>query len=370
MTDVGYQHQEEAPAVLPVLLPALLALAAEAALLWALGTGAAPVPHIVAGHLAVAAVLAAWTWLRVRAGRDARLHIWLAWSTLASGPLGSGSTLALVVLLPWFGRSARPFDEWYADLFPDETDDASNRLYERIVTGREEAVADTSSLSSLTDILLTGSTRAKQSVVALLARRFRSDFAPALAMALADPEPTVRVQAATAAAAIEERYHNRKTELEETVRARPEDGALWLALAQHLDDYAYAGVLDADRQTQTMADAQAAYGRAEALGAGDPAAIRLTRGRLLLRTGEIAAAEALLATLVETAEDPRAAMWHAECLFRLGRFADLRRQLDHPKLAELSLDPRHADLGAAINLWQIGELLGAGDLLADPVEAT
>lgn len=342
----------------PVLAPALVALAAEAWLALQLGGHAVPGLYLIAGHLAVSGALAAYCWLRVRRGQDIRLDALLAWGTLVSGPLGPATVLAIAALAPWFARTARPFDDWYADLFPEDIQDASDRLYERIVSGREEAVIDATSLSSLTDILLTGSTRTKQSVVALLARRFRADFAPALAMALSDPEPTVRVQAATAAATIEERYHNRRMELEDVTRVRPDDAAAWLSLARHLDDYAYAGVLDPDRQGQTMQDALTAYERAEAKGAPGTDAIRLARGRLLLRIGDFARAETLLAEQTDHASDPRAAIWRAECLFRLGRFDELRRHLDHPALAELSLDPRHADLGPAINLWQIGELLG------------
>jgi len=359
--------QEQPLRVAPMLIPGVLALAAETALAYALVEQSAPALQVVAGHAVVSALLVAAAWYRIRRGRDARLDTLLAWTTMVTGPLGPASVLAIAALMPWFARSARPFDEWYADLFPDEDQDASDRLYERIVTGREEAVVDTSSLSSLTDMLLTGSTPTKQAVVALLARRFRSDFAPALAMALSDPEPTVRVQAATAAATIEERYHNRRVEIEDTTRALPQDAKTWLTLARHLDDYAYAGVLDPDRQLQTMQDAQAAYERAETLGADDPSAIKLARGRLLLRIGKIEEAETLLASVIGTVDDPRAAMWQAECLFRLRRFNDLRRHLDHPDLAELALDPRHAALGPAINLWHIGELLDLEPVSADGV---
>ena len=194
---------EEAPAVAPVLVMSVIALAAETALVAILIKGSLPIPVLLAAHVCFVALLVAWTWLAVARGADARLYAWLTWMTLVTGPLGPLSAFALAVLTYWFGRSARPFEEWYASLFPDETQDASDRLYERIVTGREEAISDASSLSSLTDVLLTGSTSAKQAVVALLARRFRSYFAPALTMALSDPEPSVRVQAATASVAIE-----------------------------------------------------------------------------------------------------------------------------------------------------------------------
>ncbi|MEQ8395815.1 tetratricopeptide repeat protein [Thalassobaculum sp.] len=361
MADQATGPVEEAPRIVPALLVSIIMFAAEAALAAILVKGSLPVQVILAAHVVFVLLLVAWTWIAIVRDRDARLYAWLTWMTLVAGPLGPLSAIVLAVLTYWFGRSARPFDEWYASLFPDEDQDASDRLYERIVSGREEAVSDASSLSSLTDVLLTGTTSAKQSVVALLARRFRSDFAPALAMALSDPEPSVRVQAATAAVTIEERYHNKRVELEEATNANPKDAEGWLTLARHLDEYAYAGVLDADRQNQTMQEALAAYNRADRQGAGDPMVNRLTCGRLLLRLNELEEAEALLAGLVDTAPDPRVSMWHAECLFRLRRFDDLRKRLDDPRLAELSIDPKHVELGPVINLWQIAELLG-GDL--------
>ena len=333
-----------------------IALASEAMLVWAVFEGWIGWPAALAMHLGFSLCLGLFAFLQNRRGRDTRLQCWLAWFTLTLGPAGPVATALLAVLTLLFTRSARPFDEWYEALFPDDDESRSELLYRRLLSGREDAVAE-GSVNSLTDVLFTGTTRAKQAVVALLARRFRGEFAPALQMALSDPEASIRVQAATAASTIEERYHATRLELEEMVRAAPEDSGALLSLARHLDDYAYAGILDSDRQRSVMADALAAYSAANRrLGARED--VDLAIGRLMLRLDMIEEADLHLSALSMRYDDPRPALWHAECLFRLRRFDDLRRVLDDPKLAQLGLREEYTGVNPVINLWQISALAG------------
>lgn len=339
-----------------------VAQAVEAGLLWAVIDGRTDWPEALAGHVGFSALLAVFAVWRARRGRDTRLLSWLAWMTLTLGPAGPLATALLALMILLFTRSARPFDEWYESLFPDDNETRSELLYRRLLAGREDAIAE-GSVSSLTDVLFTGTTRAKQAVVALLARRFRSEFAPALQMALADPEASIRVQAATAASAIEERYHARRLELEDTARAAPQDAEARLALAKHLDEYAYAGVLDDDRQQAVMHDALDAYRAANRL-LGAREDVDLALGRLMLRLDMIEEAEMHLSALSIRYEDPRPLLWHAECLFRLRRFDDLRRIVDEPKLAQLALSEAYAGVNPVVNLWQISALTGV-----DPREA-
>ena len=333
-----------------------VALAAEAALAWAVYEGRVDWPAAVAAHLGFSLMLGLFAVWQGRRGRDTRLLCWLAWFTLTLGPAGPVATALLTILTLIFTRSARPFDEWYDAPFPDDEESRSELLYRRLLSGREDAVAE-GSVNSLTDVLFTGTTRAKQAVVALLARRFRSEFAPALQMALSDPEASIRVQAATAASTIEERYHATRLDLEETVRAAPEDSGAILSLARHLDDYAYAGILDSDRQRGVMADALKAYRAANRrLGARED--VDLAIGRLMLRLDMIEEAELHLSALSMRYDDPRPALWHAECLFRLRRYDDLRLILDDPKLAQLGLREEYTGVNPTINLWQVSALAG------------
>jgi tetratricopeptide (TPR) repeat protein len=291
--------------------------------------------------------------------------------------MGPPATLILLTLTDAFGRVAKPFDEWYSALFPEDEQNASERLYRRLMSGREDAIAE-GSVNSLTDVLFTGNTRSKQAVVALLARRFRSDFAPALQMALNDPEASIRVQAATAASAIEERFHARRVELEDAARRRWDDRAASLRLARHLDEYAYAGVLDLDRQLAIMTAALEAYRSARSMehdrDGGENAQdeeIDVAIGRLLLRLDRIDEAAEHLEKLEETSQDPRPTLWHAECLYRLRRFDELRRRIHDPRLSELAMSDSFGNVNPMLNLWQISALSDlASDLKGDLADTT
>ena len=345
-------------------LETIVAQAVEIALLWAVLGGQIDWPTALAGHVVFCVILGVYTLLWARRDRDVRLLSWLTWLTLTLGPAGPLATGLLALMTAVFTRAARPFDEWYDALFPDDQETRSEVLYRRLLEGREDAVVE-GSVNSLTDVLFTGTTRAKQAVVALLARRFRSEFAPALQMALSDPEASIRVQAATAASTIEERYHATRLELEDAVRDAPESADALLDLARHLDDYAYAGVLDEDRQRAVMADALSAYRSANRrLGARED--VDLAIGRLMLRLDLIEEAELHLSALSLRYEDPRPMLWHAECLFRLRRFDELRRVLDDPKLAQLGLREEYTGVNPMINLWQVSGLAGLPPLEAAP----
>ena len=341
------------------LLPCVLVLAAEACLSWGfLVAGWFPHWGLAIGlHVLVCAALAAWTMVRGRQGADVRALAWLFWMTLTLGPAGPVAAMILLALIAGFNRTARPFDEWYRSLFPDDEENVSERLYHRLITGREDALVE-GSVTSLTDVLATGNTRAKQAVVALLARRFRADFAPALRMALNDREASIRVQAATAAATIDERYHARRLALEAASEMPGAGPEAVLELARHLDEYGFSGVLDADRQRLVMTDALAAYRKARESIDTASSDIDISIGRLLLRLDRLEEAERFLASADRSAGDTRPALWRAECLYRLRRFSELRECMDDERLSELALDETQSEIGPVINLWQIARFSG------------
>ena len=80
----------------------------------------------------------------------------------------------------------------------------SKRPYDSIVAGRE--LSGRSAWRSFRDILALGSFEDKQAALAILTRRFTPPLAPALRLALNDPDAAIRVQAATAAARIEDLF--------------------------------------------------------------------------------------------------------------------------------------------------------------------
>ena len=272
-------------------------------------------------HLALCGLVGLWVRGLARRGRDLRLAGLLLVTMVPLGPVGAACTVVTAAMLVLFGRYATGFQDWYLSLFPDSETGPARELYELIVTGRENA--HLAAGDSFTDVMWIGSPQQKQAVIALVARHFRPAFTPALKAGLADADPSVRVQAATATARVEHEFNERWLALDHAARDRAEDPDALAALARHLDDYAFCGLLDANREAEIREKALEGYRRSLEL-APDDDGIRLDLGRLLLRCGLAAEAAARLEPLVDRTPDRRILYWYAESLFRLSRFAELR----------------------------------------------
>ncbi|MBP2315775.1 tetratricopeptide repeat protein [Azospirillum soli] len=307
-----------------LLLVSLLALGAEAGAA-ALAFGMLPVPSgaygAIAVHLVTLIALAWWVRSRARRELDLRLAGLLLVTTPFLGPLGPGCTLMTTALHAIFHRYATGFQEWYLSLFPESQAEPAQELYELIVSGRE--TAHLAAGESFTDVMSVGTPPQKQAVIALVARHFRPAFTPALKAGLADADPSVRVQAATATARVEHEFNERWLMLDHAAQSNPQDVATRYALARHLDDYAFCGLLDSNREQEIRDKALNGYRRCLEL-APDDDEIRHDLGRLLLRCGLVEEAASTLEPLIDRAGDRRILFWYAESLFRLHRYADLR----------------------------------------------
>ena len=301
----------------------LLALAAEAGLTLALADGVLPGDWIGwgAGHVAVVAALAAWTLRRRRRKIDERFASLLMIATAFMGPSGPLCVGLCAAAHAVFRRYATGFHDWYLSLFPESESAPAQELYELIVSGRERAGA--AAVDSFTDVMTVGSPQQKQAVIALVSRHFRPSFTPALKLGLGDSDPSVRVQAATATARVEHEFNERWQKLERAADSAPDSAAARHALARHLDDYAFCGLLDANREQELRRKALDQY-RAALAAAPSDVALRNDLGRLLLRVGLVAEAAETLAPAAARSGDRRLLAWYAESLFRLGRFEELR----------------------------------------------
>lgn len=302
---------------------ALLAFAAEAGLTLALAEGVSPGGWggWLAGHAVVVGGLAAWTRRRRRRRVDERFAGLLAVSTAflgPSGPLCAGLSAAAHAV---FRRYATGFHDWYLSLFPESQTDPAQELYEMIVAGRERA--GVAAVDSFTDVMTVGSPQQKQAVIALVSRHFRPAFTPALKLGLADSDPSVRVQAATATARVEHDFNERWLKLERAADSAPAAAAARHALARHLDNYAFCGLLDANREQELRRKALEQYRAALAMAPADDG-VRNDLGRLLLRVDLAAEAAETLAPAAAHSSDRRLLAWYAESLFRLRRFDELR----------------------------------------------
>lgn len=306
----------------------------------------------LAGHVVVSALLAIWLRSRWRRGLDLRLPGLLAVSTPVLGPAGAVAVLFSALFHAVFRRHATGFHDWYLSLFPESETAPAQELFELIVSGREQAHVAAS--ESFTDVMTVGTPVQKQAVIALVSRHFRPAFTPALKLGLADSDPSVRVQAATATARVEHEFNERWLALDESVREDPEDPVRRTALARHLDAYAFCGLLDTNREAELREKALAGYHQALDRAPGD-GTLRHDLGRLLLRLGHVEEAERIMAPLIADGAERGVLVWYAECLFRLGRFDDLRG-LCRTHAAVMRGGAATPDaLGSVVNLWAGGD---------------
>lgn len=306
----------------PGILAGSLALVLGECLLLALAaTDVLSVAAAFALHVLVGGSAALVAAARHREGRDVRLHLLLAVTTLGCGPFGALGTLGLAVVARWGQRASRPFQEWYESLFPEHEESISERVYDRVKSQLDDEDGEPASFA---DLVRFGSLEEKQAVIAIVGKHFKPAFAPILELALQDPVNAVRVQAATAISIVESRFSEAIVELTARLEAHPERSSDLLALARLYDDYAFTGLLDAERESNNREKALQCYQR-YLLAEPDDASTKLAVGRLLLRAERYEEAAFWLKGVMHRDDpSPQLAIWYMECLFHLRRFAELR----------------------------------------------
>jgi polysaccharide biosynthesis protein PelE len=283
-------------------------------------------------------------------------------ATIAMGPFGAIGAGVSVVMRWFFARRATPFEDWYAALVPKLEISPTRALHERIAL-RGGGPDARSSVAPFSDVMVLGTLQQKQAVITMIADEFRPSFAPALRSALNDPEPAIRVQAATATARIESRFLRQAMALEERRVVASDEPDLLLALARHHDAYANTGLLDTSRAQSERRQALDCYERVAQLRSGTPE-VEQAMGRLLLRLGQPERALQHLERLAEGAEaTPEVLAWYMECLYRLRRVSSLRRAA-HRHMVRIAASDLPYGVREAVRLWAEGEadnMLAAGE---------
>jgi hypothetical protein len=300
-------------------------------------------------HTAAAfiAILTQFT-LRKSLGRRPMVQMFLA-TTIFLGPLGVLGTAVAALLEQGFAWRARPFSEWYDALFPPADADQTRALYESVVL-HGHGPMERSTVAPFADVIALGSLEEKRAAIALMAGRFRPEFAPALQAALNDREPAIRVQAASAVARIEHRFLQRSMKLEECRLARPNDPDLLMETARHHEELAATGLIDEGRAREAVRLAVSLHLRLISMHAPHRQDSVAAVGRLLLRLDHFEEAARLLAPAASRVGAPPAIVEpYLESLFQLHRFAELR---DFCQRVRPQHDDRFCDASkAAIQLW-------------------
>ncbi|WP_119153570.1 hypothetical protein [Caldimonas tepidiphila] len=358
--------RKEAP--LPLRLPrqpgVLLILAAAAgadtalAVTVALGRGA--LGTVLVLHLGVVALLALGLRFQGSHRADHRLMPFFVISIAGFGPLGLLGALMTEMLRRRFERRGASSGNGLEALLPAMEPSPGTVLYRQL---RRSDLVETScrGVAPFVDVFAFGSVEQKQEALMRIAGRFHPSFAPALRRALNDPDPSIRVQAATALTRIEDQFLSRAMALEARHALEPECTEHALALARHCDDQANTGLLDEARAHALRERALALYRQVLARHPDAPDLLT-TVYRLLVRLGRDEEVLELLRPLIEDGSAPAASWaWYAESLYRSGRFGELRAlcgRLERLPGATAGLSERCRQ---ALRLWSAGQALQGGD---------
>lgn len=232
-------------------------LAGETALLFAFAARGLPQRSYLVGHfglcLAAALIAVLWAVLARRGERAGRLApgLQLVLWTLLAGPFGATAALALLASGP--PPPDDPPDDTPA---PVERFDRLERLHGEVLDGRlREPGAHR--VRALADVLATGSRAEKFDALNVISRHYTPAAAALLKRALADPDASVRVLAATVIA----RQNDAHTRRIGALQADAEGRQGWAELAEARLAYADSGLLDAARADAERAGAEADLAR-------------------------------------------------------------------------------------------------------------
>ncbi len=347
--DIHDVQREEHGGVITCII-ALVALLVEVLLAAQVLKGNVSVPFGLLAHVIVTALLTFYARVLVRGGRENRFALLLALSVGMTGPFGAAGVALTILFYVWYTRKALPFTEWFESIFPHIAQSRSQHIYEDILVGRDES-SKTYNVIPFLDVLSFGNEAQKRQALAKMTSNFHPNFAPAFRRALSDSSNTIRVQAATAITKIENQFLERLMKLAGLNAKYPNDPVIVLALAEHCDNYAHTGLLDADRELANRQKALEHYREFLMLSPSD-VEVHTRIGRILMRNRDYERALEWFKSCMEQGYVSESiSLWFAEALFACGRFDELRYHVRHSdalSARQVSLQPA---LKEALDLW-------------------
>jgi polysaccharide biosynthesis protein PelE len=332
--------------------PALLiggSMAAEILLVLHCLSSGASMTEMVLFHGIISAFVIAGSlpWLR-RSEPNPGIALYVA-SLIALGPIGVLGCVLMAAVRWISSRSSVSFEEWYERLSPQAFTDRAQALYE-LIEWRSAKPSRESTVAPFCDVLDQGSVAQKQSVVMLIADHFKPEFSPALQRALNDPEPAIRVQAATAAARIENHFLQQSIVLQEERTKNPSNPSVMRRIALHHESYARTGLLDAERVASERTIALEINMKLLKASPHDPELVA-TVARLLLELDRPGLAMRLLIPWLRAKSIPHPLVGPiAEALYSLKRLRLLRR-LSARLLASLTASVEDEPIRTSLRMW-------------------
>ena len=292
-----------------------------------IGIGIAVEANPLAILLAHVLLLAACAWCFAPApARDRTLWTVSLVLLLIAGPLGGLSVILLALVERCGAPEANVLAAWYDWLSGGERSDATLRMHEGILTGREFQPT-LREPRNFADVIEKGTLPEKQALLGHIGLRYHGDFFPLLCSALRSPQSAVRAQAAAIFVKLKEDFRRRLHADRHSSRAvrRSKDVPAMLTCARSIVDCAESGFLDPAEVREALANAKALC-----LDAAEPGGSSTEQAMILCRI--IAASDEddgwldrfVQSAPVSCSQTRRLA---ARCLVAAGRHADLHRML-------------------------------------------
>ena len=349
--EVPQQREGSSGCRIQFVLVMLVTLLLETLLLFATFADMLPILYATLLHIGIVLLLLFWQQKIFRCPEMGNRIVYLLLvATAAFGPLGVLGTLFTILMHAVYQRFSTDFNDWYSGLFPEEPPDEVSELAEFLEAHSRFPGANVP--DSFRDILANGTQQQKRDAVVLMAKRFQPSFAPAMRSALVDSDSSIRILAASLITSIEKDFQDRTMRADRAVAESPDSIDKLLRQARLYDDYAFTGLLEQDREETNRERARQAYEKVLRL-QPDNREAALSLGRLLVRSGEL---EQALDRLQQTPQyrdgEPQLMLWYAECLYRLGRFQELRELLrEHGNTFVDGPGKRRPRIADAVQIW-------------------
>lgn len=306
-------------------LLAILVFVVEGDTIYVLNQGKITLEMTVLIHFAVTAFIALIVRYQFHIGGDLRLPMLLLVMTFVCGVFGAGLFMVTTLFYVVYRRFSMDFAQWFSTLFPTEEIEETEELYDRIIYGLDDVSQE--EVEPFYNIVVYGTLKQKQLVLAKITRYFQPRFAPSLLRAIDDPDNAVRVQAATSIAKIEQKFMDNFVRLEKSIEKDPDNVKNLMIFAGLCDDYAHSGILDPDREQQTRNKAISIYQHCLELVSNEKdQAIRLALGRLFVRNKEPEKCYQTLKVCFDRGDNvpPNIVAWYLESLFHMRRYDEIR----------------------------------------------
>jgi tetratricopeptide (TPR) repeat protein len=301
-------------------------------------------------HLILVGVAGLLVYLLAKAGLDTRLAMLMFITTAATSVMGAVGTLLCAIRSAFYVRYRHDFEEWYQSIFPRGTNSIPEQIVEDLEYGHDENPTHYSVIPFL-DVFEVGNEVQKREALSRMAANFHPRFASAFKQALVDENASIRVQAATAITKIENGFHDKLLRIINVHRDFPKNPVVKKGLAEHYDNYAFTGLLDDERERVNREKAREKYLEYLQL-RPDDIDVRLKVGRLLIRAERYEqAAEWFKHALDEGYATDSLKLWYMECLFKTGRFDELRTAASTFRIDAANYKEAQPEMLESLHLW-------------------